>query len=192
MDLKSGWYPDQSDAQIERYWDEKVWTSKTRPVNVEELISGPSLFSLPAGWYPDQHNPQAERYWNGASWTAQTRRSAAEPSMTGAVPTQPQSRPDSPRIRLYKERLTFGTFFGSCFLAIIAMVLFNTFILSRFHPSELVVQLVIWLVGIPLAIALFIAQLTVAPEETNCPACGKRFRDGYDTCRQCGYTKPTK
>jgi Protein of unknown function (DUF2510)/Protein of unknown function (DUF732) len=40
-ELQAGWYPDQSDASLERYWDGAKWTSETRSAPAAESVAAP-------------------------------------------------------------------------------------------------------------------------------------------------------
>ena len=40
-ELQAGWYPDQGDASLERYWDGAQWTSETRSTPTAESVAGP-------------------------------------------------------------------------------------------------------------------------------------------------------
>lgn len=154
------------------------------------------MSNLEAGWYPDQSDPSSERYWDGAAWTTRTR-ALRDDSRDGESSRHGEDRADSPTevgesaLRFYPERLGCGTAGGAgCLTLVVLSGAIWMLEAVGINPHGSVWSVVGWTVGIVVFVGLFILKLTVAPEETNCPRCGKRFRPKYNTCRQCGYTKP--
>ncbi len=95
----AGWYPDDDDAAVERWWNGTQWTTHTRragAVTDLALLEGqaPQAWStaadglatidepggsasgalpdppdIPPGWYPDPRGFPAHRWWDGWAWT---------------------------------------------------------------------------------------------------------------------------
>jgi hypothetical protein len=98
----AGWYPDDDDAGLDRWWNGTQWTTHTRlpgaTVADLERIEGqspqawstasdqalatidrprpmafaPEPLDVPPGWYPDPQGYPMVRYWDGWAWTAHT------------------------------------------------------------------------------------------------------------------------
>ncbi len=59
-----GWYPDPSNAAMQRYFDGRNWTSHCAPVQRSTASAAP-----PPGWYPDPWGAGMQRYFDGHNWT---------------------------------------------------------------------------------------------------------------------------
>lgn len=156
------------------------------------LEHGGSSTALGPGWYPDPHNGSPKRYWDGSQWfddcpATPTTDRALKPEDSAPHDSQPEGR------RIHLEHFSFGTLFGSGCITIVAVVLIVpllSYIVGK-DFSDGTTQVLMWVIGVPLFLALFVGQLMTNADEIKCPQCGKRFRNGYTTCRQCGYTQPS-
>jgi hypothetical protein len=148
-----------------------------------------SVAALVSGWYPNPYSGGPKRYWDGTQWL-DDRPTTTVPTAAREPIHAPDSGSDRPRIHL--EQFSFGTLFGSGCVTIVAVVLIVpllSYVVGK-DFSKGTTQILMWVIGVPLFLALFIGQLTTSPDEIKCPQCGKRFRTGYTTCRQCGYVQP--
>lgn len=59
-----GWYPDPSNAAMQRYFDGRSWTSHCAPAR------GSTVSVTPPGWYPDPWDAGMQRYFDGHNWTS--------------------------------------------------------------------------------------------------------------------------
>jgi hypothetical protein len=172
----AGWYPDPTDDSWSRYWDGSAWTGKRGP----RYASEGKLFIPPAGPLPP-----VPRF----SMTSSPRPS--ESASDKSAPDKPV--PGNSGAVFYSEQLKLGTFVGAAVLAFIA-VIGGYFLLleAGVELGHRVGTALGWTVGVVVFLALSFFQLTVNPAEIKCPKCGKQFREGRTTCRQCGYTQPSK
>ena len=79
-----GWYPDPSNAAMQRYFDGRSWTSHCAPAQ----RSTDSAAVPPPGWYPDPWGAGMQRYFDGHNWTPDC-------APAGGAPSVPYAGPDS-------------------------------------------------------------------------------------------------
>lgn len=60
--MPAGWYADQSQPDLLRYWDGEGWTG-------QEARREQAAPAIAADWYPDPLGGGHVRYWDGAAWT---------------------------------------------------------------------------------------------------------------------------
>lgn len=92
--LAPGWYRDETDPNLARYWDGHSLGEERRrvvvPTQQRHTIAHDSWSQTggdqpdlpPAGWYRDRTDPSLARYWDGKSWSESKRR--IESSATGS------------------------------------------------------------------------------------------------------------
>lgn|GEM_PF-3525500 len=83
-----GWYQDETDPDVARYWDGHSLGEERRPVVAHHREEQPGTYESssdpdgrpsqgdglrvslpPAGWYRDRDDQSVGRYWDGSNWT---------------------------------------------------------------------------------------------------------------------------
>jgi len=104
----AGWYPDDHDPSLERYWTGIVWLDRTRPASKDSELDGhtavrpapiPSVAPLPTGTPPPQEGIPTQS--------------------TSATPGTPIVKPSSPRARIM---LVVGAAAAAALLLVVLLV----------------------------------------------------------------------
>jgi hypothetical protein len=134
MSVAAGWYPDNQNPQMERWWDGNSWTEHTRvtpgevshapqnvvgvdvsgvgleEVGVREVRAGEvgveqtSAEGVTAGWYSDPWGASVYRWWDGSAWTEHVDEGVAAP-----VPDDLEAQNWGRQTGLYGETSHTGT-----------------------------------------------------------------------------------